>query len=301
MAGFTVSALTDYTNKATELLRAGVLFSDAITQFSIQPGVKYKEPLNIITASPALQAGACSLAASGSTVLTEKVITVATMAFTDSYCIEDLQKKNLPLVAGSANDAFATEFESVLTDEITESIKSQVEDIIFDGTVAGGDLINGIDYVLDNNTHLHVSAVYSGVTVTTSNVIAIVSDMISKVSEGMWARGPLTLHTTVAIFNMYKQALIASKSAYQSVTNIGILEADVEGWAGQVSIKGEPGMSSNDMFLTWNKNIYIGTDEVSEISSAKYVFDEITELVWYKSKFKLGVQIAFPLEVVSNK
>ncbi len=298
MAGFTVSALTDYTNKATELLRKGILFSDAIMQFSVQTGVKYKEPLNMLAVAPTLQAGACSLSAAGSTVLTEKVITVATMAYRDSYCIEDLQKKNLPLVAGSANDAFAPEFSSVLTDEITDAIKKKTETIIFQGTVSGGDLIDGL---IENISGDSATIDIADTTVTAGNVVAELNKLIAATTEAMFSRGQLTIHTSVAIYNMYRTALITSKSAYQVAPELGFMEANIEGWAGVFKIKAETGLSgSNAMICTWDKNIYIGTDEVSEISEAKYVHDEITDLVWYKANFKLGVQTAFGSEIVSN-
>jgi hypothetical protein len=46
------------------------------------------------------------------------------------------------------------------------------------------------------------------------------------------------------------------------------------------------------------KKLFVGTDLANEEEQYKFVFDPISENVYFKAKMKYGVQIAFPDEVV---
>jgi hypothetical protein len=45
-------------------------------------------------------------------------------------------------------------------------------------------------------------------------------------------------------------------------------------------------------------NFFVGTDLANEEEQYKFVFDPISENVYFKAKMKYGVQLAFPDEVV---
>jgi len=256
--------------------------------------------LNILSTVPYLQAGACSLATSGTTTISEKVITVATHAYRISYCIEDLQKKNLQLVPGSMNDEFDSSFEAVLTGDLVSSIKKAQEKELWVGATASGDLINGI--------YTNIEALSAQTTISTTTtpaagtVIGIMAEVVAGISEAMWDRGLITINLSVANYNLYKAALITAKIAYnENIGNVGALEMDYPGYAGQVKVKAQTGLTGKAYIIAMSdSNVYIGTDEVSEVSEMKYVFDEVTDLVWAKATYKLGVQVAFPAEVVAN-
>ena len=296
---FTVSSLTDYTAKATQLLREGVLFSDSMADYSIQTGIKYIEPLNILDTDVYFQAGACSLDNSGATVFTEKNITVATYGVKKNFCVQDLQKKNLPLVPGSMLDKMSPEVESVLTADITAKTKSQIEADLWLGTSG---LIDGWFENLSGCTGAISLDTYTGVTITESNVDDVFLDFVQNITDAMWSRGILTIHTSVPIYNMYKRNRLASNYYHDSKSEqLGAMETWYFGYEGQIKVKAEPGLAgSNYVILTWDKNLYIGVDEINEESYAKYVFDEVTDLIWYKSYWKLGTQIAFCNECIHN-
>lgn len=296
---FTVSSLTDYTQKATELLREGVLFSENFANFSIQTGIKYIEPLNILDSTVYFQAGGCSLANSGDTVLTEKLITVATYAVKKSFCVQDLQKKNLPLLPGSMLDKLSPEVESVLTADILAKTKQQVEADFWLGTSG---LINGWFKNLSACTGA-ISCGSGGTTITDSNVDEIFELYVKNITDAMWSRGVLTIHCSVAVYNMYKRNRIAANFYHDTAAdaNLGAMETWYFGYEGQIKVKAEAGLNgSNYVMLTWDKNLYIGYDEESEVSKSEYVHDAVTDLIWYKSYWKMGTQIAFCSEVIHN-
>lgn len=298
--GFTVSSLTDYTNKATELLREGILFSENLAQYSIQTGIKYIEPLNILDTTVYFQAGACSLANSGDTVFSEKLITVATYAVKKSFCVQDLQKKNLPLVAGSMLDKLSPEIESVLTADIQGKTKNQIEADLWLGTSG---LISGWFKNLSGCTGAISPDTITGVTITESNVDDVFAAMVADITDAMWSRGVLTIHCSVAIYNMYKRNRLAANYYHDTAADgqLGALSTWYFGYEGQIKVQAEAGLNgSNYVMLTWDKNLYIGYDEENEVSSASYVYDEVTDLIWYKQYWKMGTQIAFCGEVIHN-
>ena len=296
---FTVSSLTDYTKKATELLREGVLFNDDLKNYSIQTGIKYIEPINILDTDVYFQAGACSLANSGNTTFTEKLITVATYAVKKSFCVQDLQKKNLPLVPGSMLDKLTPEIETVLTADIQAKTKNQIEADLWLGTSG---LIDGWMEDISGCTGAISLDTYTAVTITESNVDDVFLDFVQNITDGMWSRGILTIHCSVPIYNMYKRNRLSSNLYHDSKSEqLGAMETWYFGYEGQIKVKAEAGLAgSNYVILTWDKNLYIGYDEENEASYAKWVFDEVTDLMWYKSYFKLGTQVAFCSEVIHN-
>jgi hypothetical protein len=55
---------------------------------------------------------------------------------------------------------------------------------------------------------------------------------------------------------------------------------------------------TNKLVATHLTNLFVGTDLANEEEQYKFVFDPISENVYFKAKMKYGVQIAFPDEVV---
>jgi hypothetical protein len=57
---------------------------------------------------------------------------------------------------------------------------------------------------------------------------------------------------------------------------------------------------SNKAYLTPASNIYVGTDLLSDSEDFKIWYSQDNDEVRFKSKFKLGVQVAFPEFVVAH-
>ena len=295
--GFTVSSLTDYTAEATELLRAGILFNDDMKNYSFQTGVKYIEPLNIISTEVVFQPTECGLNQSGDTTFTEKDITVSKYAVKKRFCVGDLENKNLPLAPGSSMDSLDNQIEVILTQQIQDNTKLQVEQDLWLGTST---FINGWFDMLSACTGAISLDTYSATTVTSDNVDNVVDDFMDNVTDDMWSRGVLTIHCSVATYNLYKRNRLTA-NYFHDKQDLGAMENWVFGYEGQVKIKGEAGLAgSNYMMLTWDKNLWIAVDEENELSYAKWIFDDVTDYLWYKQYFKLGQQIAFCGECIHN-
>lgn len=293
---FNVSNLSEYTQAATNLLRSAVLFSEDFSRFEIMSGVQHKKYLNYIDTNPYLQAGACGLGASGSTSFDEKEITVVPWAIRDSWCVDDLNEKDLNFGTGTLNGKMVADLQTQLITDETEKVKQIVDKAIFQGTTASGDLINGWIYQMTNDADvIDVSS-----TLTPSNIDDVVENMILAVPANVAEyRGKLTLHMSYANFNYYKANRLSANLYWDNPAHKGLNTMDVFGYD-NVVIKAEPGLQGDNdhMFLTWDKNLVIGTDELMEVSRAKIYFDENTDYVKYKSSWKLGVSYKFGSEIV---
>jgi hypothetical protein len=278
---FTISGLSEYTNKATEILRAGI-FSNELVEFDMQTGIMYKEFLNFIDTDPTLVAGTCGSINSGDTTITERVITVIPMKSDQSYCFDDLYKKAL----GGLDVAKS------ITEDTAAKISKTVSKTIWEGNALG---IDGFIAQLEADTDTNEVA---SSTLTTANIEAEIAKMVVLVNDAMYSRGELTLYVNYKTFNLYKVARLAVNSYRDQSTTFGTNEQWLNGYEGQIKIKAQLGIADNKMLLTWAKNLVIGTDEINQVSSAKWIIDEVTELAWLKSKFKLGTSYKYSTEAI---
>ena len=68
----------------------------------------------------------------------------------------------------------------------------------------------------------------------------------------------------------------------------------------------ENGLVTNDNFLmTWNKNLVLGTDQIGEVASAKFVYVEVekdaNDTLYFIGAWKIGAAIKFDSEMVIYK
>lgn len=287
-----VQNLTDYTAKGTEIFIEKVLLGPSITQFEVQSGIKYKEYLNFLDIDITLQAGWCELSGNTAGTLTEREIQVYSIGIKDKICETTLDAKAV------TNEDLAT----VLTEEYTNKIAKTVDNKLWGGLIASGDYFNGFNYWLSNSaTSLSQTA-----TTTSSNVDDQILALITAASavENIWAQDDKTIYTTIANFHLYKANRISATAGQ-------FLNADfptdntmwVYGYEGSVKLQGVPGLtgtgSSSELYLSWPKNLVVGMDEVNQVSSFKYVYDEPNNVVFTTAKFKLGTQIKYPTGAIS--
>jgi len=286
---FNVTNLTDYTQAATEIFRENVLFSDNFSMYNYQEGISYKEYINSLSTDVQVQAGGCGIGDAGDTTLSEKELEVANYLVHLKYCYDDLRKKAIR----------ADNFEEELTANVVESIKAKLNENFWMGSIAGGDLIDGII------TQALADANVVTVTRPTPTVTTIITDVNALINglpdKALTKYGELTIHTSPALFNMYRQALTLGNYYHLQDTELDKFSMWVFGYEGKVKIKMEPGFANNAtarMLLTPDKNIFIGVDELQTVSELSIINDPITDFVHFKSKFKFGTTYLLSDEVV---
>jgi len=295
---FNTSNLTDFTVAATDYLRSAVLFSDDYSRWDIMTGVKHKEYLNYLDAQPILQSAICGGGASGTTSFDEKEVSVVDLMYRDQWCLADLNKKDQPGEFGTLKGKIVPNLATALFTDETDKIKQQIDRLLFQGKIATGSKLDGIVTKLVADADVIKMHDTTGVTLAT--ISNIVEDLIMAVPEEVEAeRGLLTINMSIANFRLYKKNRIAANLYWDNPAHKGLNMMDVFGYD-NVVVRGNSGMiGDNDhIYISWEKNFVLITDELSEISTAKIYFDENTDYVKYKSSFKLGIDYRFAGEIV---
>lgn len=296
--GFDTSNLTEFTAKAREILLEGVLFNEDYARYSIMTGVYHKEYLNMLETNPTLQAGTCNVSEQADkAAFDEKEITVTPISVVDGFCISDLNRYDLqPAERGTGKGRIANDIRTALVTDEVARIKKKIDKLMWQGDVAGGDLFDG--WATKAAADADVITVPS-VAVTVSNIDDVIQDMILAVPGDMWSRGKMTIHMGLDYYNLYHQNRVQSNMYHDNPNQAPLMEDNVFGYSGRATVKYEPGLDGTKyILLTWDKNLYVGTDELREVAQAKLYFNELDKKVYFLSDFKIGVEYAFGKEIV---
>ena len=295
---FNVSGLSEFTEKAKNLLLEGLLFNDSYANFSTQTGIKHKEYLNYLESDVELQAGVCDLSVSGGTTLTEKTVQVHPMSIFQKWCLSDLDQKDNFQETGTGKGKWNTDLKTAIVTDVIRNAKFKLDKTIFEGKTSSGDLFDGLvtQFLADSD----VIDVTSSSAVTVDNIDDYVSEMILSVPQDMFSRGMLTIHMSVKNFNLYRQNRINANLYHLDPSNTNLLTMPVFGWENMVNIKAEPGMTGDDahMFLTFDQNIVMLYDEVNEVANGEMFFRQLDRNVYFTAQWKIGVSYYFGSEVV---
>ena len=297
-----LSGLSAYTEEnAMDLIRASLFESKTIGMIQVQPGIKSAATINILSSTPTWAAGACGFSAAGSTILTQKTITVSDIKKNEVICLNDLeayytQKMMNP---GSYNEAIP--FEQMYAEELAGQTAKMLEVLTWQGNTAGaGNLVfaDGLIKLIDAD-----GAVVTGTALAmdAANIVAAVDEMVAAIPADVVASDNLVLFMGYAEYRVYAAALRdANLFHYNGAENQGgQFEQDVPGT--NVKVVGVGGLNGlGRMFLSETTNLFVGTDLLNDSESFKIFFDENEDEVRIIQKMKIGFNFAFPERIVSN-
>lgn len=318
-----VSGLTDYVHENDDLLLTKSLFSgktaDLIAEEgTLMLGVKSSEKLAILDTDAIFQDGTgCVRTSSGTTSLTQRTVTVGKIAVVEDICVDDLDKKytSRKLKRGSNNNELP--FEQEYTDLKAAAIAKQLEVAIWQGNTAHGDanlnkfdgfikIIDAASGVVNANLAAYngTGAIATGTGITLSNVKAIVDSMWLALPADITGKDDIRVFCGWDTFNKY----IASFRD-QNLFNFAPTGSEVKVENGEVTIPGTNykltavhGLDgTNRLFATRMKNLVEATDLEHEEEEFIMKGDYWEDYLRFKVRFKFGVQIGFPNEIVSFK
>jgi hypothetical protein len=316
-----VSTLTDYIHENEDLLVVKSLFgarsSDLFrSEGNVMTGIKHAEKLNILATDAIFQDGTgCTRTASGTTSITQRQVTVGPIAVVEDICVKDLNKKYLSKSLAKGSDVNSIPFEKEYTDLKAETIAEQVEIAIWQGDTNSGNanlarfdgLIKLIDAatneVLANQSQYVGSAAIEG-GITAANVKAVVNAMYLALPARIQGKKDVRVFCGWDVFYKYINAFTD-----QNLFNFAPKGSEVSAENGEVFIAGTNykltavhGLDgTNRLFALRTSNVYVGTDMENEEEQFSIMPDQFGDYLRFKVQFKLGIQIAFPDEVVSFK
>jgi hypothetical protein len=311
--GFDVSALANYTKENEALLvTSSVLGAKTASLIksagNVMVGVKSSEKINIMETDAIFQDGAsCGFNASGSTTFTQRTVTPGKIKVNEALCPKDLEAKYLQkaLPTGSMYDSIP--FEQEYSEKKAKTIAAQLETALwtgdttsvnvnlnrFDGLVK---LIGAASGVVAANASTYISGAPLS-SITAANVISIFDGVYQAIPAKVVAADDMTIFCGQDLFRTYTVALKNSGSFNYQID----VKADSEFVLPGTTIKviAVAGLNgTNKVYAMRLSNMFLGTDLLNEEEKFEIFYAKEADQVRFVSEFKMGVNIAFPDEVV---
>jgi len=315
---YDVSALANYTKENEALLVTSSVFGAKTqqkisSQGNVMTGVKSSEQINRIDTDAVFQTGGvCGFTPSGTTAITQRAVVVGKIKVQEALCPKTLESKytQKALQVGSKNETIP--FEQEYTDKKSARIAAQNEVAIWQGDTASGNanlnkydgLIKLIDAATDeilSNTAVFTvgGPILVATGVTQANVIDIVDGVFKALPVALLDKPDTEIVCGWDFFRLYVLAL-REKNLYHYSADNADGELVIPGT--NIKLVALNGLNStNRVFgLRWS-NVFLGTDMLNEEEKFEVFYAKEAQEVRFDAEWKLGVNVAFPNEVVSFK
>lgn len=312
---YNVSALTDYTKENEALLVVSSLF-DAKTQDLIRSegnvlsGVKSSEKINIMDSDAVFQSdSSCGFTPSGTTSITQRTLTVGKIKVNEQLCPKDLEAKYTQKALQAGSDYDSVPFEADFTARKAGKIAEALETAIWQGdTDSANAQLNKFDGIIklanaaSGSTVKANVAAYMGTPITgftTSNITTAADACWRALPAGVKGKSDVRIFLGWDLYEMYVVALRA-QNLFHHAADAGNGELTIPGT--QYKLTAVHGLDgTNRMFATRMGNLFLGVDMAGEEEEFKLWFSEDDDVVKFKARFKMGVNFAFPAEIVDFK
>lgn len=319
-----VTGLTDYVHENTELLLTKSLFSGRTAQLiadegNILLGVKSSEKIAILATDAIFQDGTgCVRTSSGSTSLSQRTLTVGTIAVVEDICVPDLEKKYIGYEMARGANQNKLPFEQDYSELKAKNVAKQLEVAIWQGDTASGNVnlnkFDGFIKIIDASTPvLSNNAAYIG-SGTVPIVIAtgITTANVKLIVDSMWLALPadITGADDIRIFagwDTFNKFIAAYRD--QNLFNFAPTGSEVSAANGTVIIPGTTykltavhGLDgTNRLFGARMSNLVEGTDLESDYEQFMMMPDQFNNYLHFQMRFRFGVQVGFPDQITTFK
>jgi len=309
-----VSALNDFNAELAGKLVLDTVYTGNTAEYvSIQEGIKFQEPLNLVSVAPYFQGGNAVSTASGSADFTQRNITVTKRTAYDAWNLQLLTEKYTGkafLPEGSYEDTM-----NILTEMSSDLVKKsqQNNDDFIWNAVSGSTFANSTVTPEANGFKTLISGSTSGVNIATgigANVITgstaydQITTMLESVDVNVLDAPDLTVWCGTSVFQRIVNGLTTQNLFHFDPTTVerrgGFYEVPLPGYP-NIKIIGTYGLRSSERVIIGPaSDMVVGTDLTSDTTNFQMWFDLNEDALKYRLRNKLGVQIGHPEYFVSN-
>jgi hypothetical protein len=307
---FNVTALSAYTKTNENLLVTRSFFEPkTASRMQILTGVKSTIQVPALSDTLIWQNGdACGFSASGDTTISARVLTVGRIKVNKEWCINDLETKytQLLLSPGSNYDALPGGIDAAFVETILGTTKEDVEKAIWRGDTASASsqlkqfdglvkIINAASGTVQANATPFIATAVTAI--TAANIISVVQAVYSAIPVEILDKPNLTVYMGVDNFRTYQLALTNANLFNFIATDNALGEMKIHGT--NVTIVSTPGLTgTNAIYALRDSNMFLGVDLENEQEDFKFWYSEDFDLVRFKYRTKLGVQVSQVQEIV---
>ena len=303
---FDLNSLQTYTDEL-----GGLLLTEAVAKAKtaeacyIQSGIKGTQAINLLTSTLNVVDGTCGWSPSGTTTFTQRDISVCAYKVNEALCPADLNTywAGQFLNAGSYNEQVP--FEATIAKLKQEQISMFIENKIWQAATSasgGTDCFNGLLKLTSTavTSSEQVNFVPSPSALTSSNALAVVDAMIAALPDAVLDRSDLVVMMSNQAYRNYVVALRNANYFFYNPQSAGEDFTTLHP-ATNIKVIGVPGLAgSNRIILAPSGEVVIGVDLMDDSERLDMFYSKDFDEVRVRCNFKLGVQIAFPENIVSN-
>ena len=310
---FSVSTLSNYTKEnEAQLVTSSVLGAKTAALIksagNVMVGVKSAETINIMDTDAFFQAGGtCGWNASGTTTFTQRTVTVGKIKVQEALCPKALEAKYLQKALPTGSQYDTIPFEQDYSDRKAKTIASQLETSIWTGDTGSANgnlnkfdgfikLIGAAAGVVDAN----VSGFISGApltSITAANVVSLFDGVYKAIPAKVVATDDMVIVCGDDTFRTYTIALKNANMFNYAFDGKADSEFVLPGTS--IKVVALQGLNStNDVYAMRLSNLFLGTDLLNEEEKFEIFFAKEADEVRFAAEFKMGVNFAFPDEIV---
>ena len=304
---FDVSSLTDYVNEqSTDLISRLYFEKTSSDYFTLQSGVKKTDALHLLAVTAFPQDGSgCTPSASGDVTFSDRNLTVGQITYYSGFCMKDLIPKYTQILLRNGNaETEEMVFEQEVANSIISTIMEHNEVADWQGDTGSGNIyINRYDGLIkiidaagtavDGNTTSETS-ITSG---ASGNIDTIITNICNARPAKVKSAPNQVLFVGQDNFDKYVDTLNAKNLFHVNATDWANYTVSIPGK--NVTLVGVVGLDgTNRMFLGTQENFFLGFDLQNDEEEFDMWYEKKDDKVYYRVKFKRGVQVAYPNEIV---
>jgi len=299
--------LTNYVNEqSTDLISRLYFEKTSSDYFTLQSGVKKTDALHLLAVTAFPQDGSgCSPTASGDVVFSNRDITVGQITYFSGFCMKDLIPKYTQILLRAGNaETEEMAFEAEVADSIIKTIMEHNEVADWQGDTASGNVYinkyDGLIKIIDAATTA-VDGNTSAATSITSGASGNVDSLVNAMANARPAKVKSALNQVLFVgqdtFDKYVDTLNAKNLFNVDATSWANYSVSIPGK--NITLVGVVGLDGTDrMFLGTQENFFLGFDLQNDEEEFDMWYEKKDDKVYYRVKFKRGLQVAYPNEIV---
>jgi len=308
------AALADFNDQLAGKLVIDAIYTGNTAEYvTVQQGIKYSQPINLVSVTPYFQGGDAVSTPSGSADFTQRNITVTKRTAYDNWNLQLLTEKYTGkafLPEGSYEDTMTILTE--MSDDLVKKAQQNNDDFIWNA-VSGAAFANSTVTPEADGFKTLISGSTSGVNVATgigANVITgstaydQITTMLESVDVNVLDAPDLTVWCGTSVFQRIVNGLTTQNLFHFDPTTVerrgGFYEVPLPGYP-NVKIIGTYGLRSSERVIIGPaSSMVVGTDLVSDTNNFQMWYSIDQDTLNYRLRNKLGCQISHANYFVSN-
>lgn len=294
VTNFLVSSLPNYvaTNRDMIIKSFGLVGAGTRGRIGLQTGVKHTAALNYLDLAAEFQDGSgCGFNPLDSITISQKNIVAAAIKVDGQICPETLLGKYAEYLVRVNATENELPFEQYILDALVAQINKGIETLIWQGSISGGDLINGFLAQFTADT----SVIKPTITTLTAAYDAVKAVYFAMPEEALERGGAIFVDP--AIFRALVNDLVVLNYFHYDMGNNNLEEILLPGT--DVKVYKTQGLAGSKAIVgTFAQNLVYGTDMENDNEDVDLWWSQDDRLFKYEVKWATGVAYHFSDKVV---